>query len=142
MFPYWEQSTNSLASCRFSRHSTVSALRLIECLSCWRRGWDSARSLRELPANLQLCCSVGRTGFESPYLTRRENKKAPRGAVSFSGGGASPLRRMLSGILPRLSPESSPECDVTIYANRESIRYQIITAEDDTLRKHLIPIVL
>ena len=80
MFPYWEQSTNSLTSCRFSRHSTVSAWRLIECLTCWRRGWDSARSLRELPANMRLCRCVGRTGFESPYLTRRENKMGPRGA--------------------------------------------------------------
>ena len=81
MFPYWEQSTNSLTSCRFSRHSTVSAWRLIECLTCWRRGWDSARSLRELPANMPLRGCVGRTGFESPYLTRRENKKAPRGGL-------------------------------------------------------------
>ena len=41
MFPYWEQLANSLKSCRCRRHSTVSGWRLIECLTVWRRGWDS-----------------------------------------------------------------------------------------------------
>ena len=45
----------------------------------WRRGWDSARSLRELPANMPLRGCVGRTGFEVLNHTRRENKTAPRG---------------------------------------------------------------
>jgi len=38
-------------------------------------------SLRELPANLQLRCCVGRTGFERPCHTRPEKQKAPFGGI-------------------------------------------------------------
>ena len=62
-------------------------------------------------------------GSKAQNSLGRKTKRPREGAFSFSGGGASPLRRTLSGILPRLSPESSPECDVTIYANRESRIY-------------------
>ena len=55
-----------------------------------------ARSLRELPANLQLRCCVGRTGFSSSTTLGEKNKRPLKGAFCFSGGGASPLRRMLS----------------------------------------------
>jgi len=44
-------------------------------------GWDSARSLRELAADRPLRGCVGRTGSESPYLARRENRQAPRGGL-------------------------------------------------------------
>jgi hypothetical protein len=47
----------------------------------WRRGWDSARPLRGLPADRPLRGCVGRTGLEVLNHTRRENEKAPRGGL-------------------------------------------------------------
>ena len=47
----------------------------------WRRGWDSARSRRELPADRPLCGCVGRTGVDVRNHTRREKQKAPRGGL-------------------------------------------------------------
>ena len=67
------------------RPSTVSDRRLNECLTVWRRGWDSSRSLRELPANMPLRGCVGRTGFEA-LNPLGKNAKGPEWGLSHFGG--------------------------------------------------------
>ena len=48
----------------------------------WRRGWDSARSLRELPADMPLRGRVGRTGLSSATTLGRKTRTGPtRGPV-------------------------------------------------------------
>jgi hypothetical protein len=78
----------------------------------WRRGWNSARPLRELPADRPLYGCLGRTGFESPDHTRREIKNgATRAPFSISGGeggmAASRRRRRLRRCSARTGSSSS-----------------------------------
>ena len=66
--------------CRQTLQSRAIDGRLDERLTVWRSGWDSARSLRKLAADMPLRSSVGRTEFERPYPPRQKCKRPQKGA--------------------------------------------------------------
>ena len=59
----------------------------------WRRGWDSARSLRELPADMPLRGCVGRTGFSSSTHSAKI-QNAPKGAFHILAERVGLIRRL------------------------------------------------